>query len=112
RLEPICGFEWRGVDAHVELMEAPPRHARHRPKTRRDGDWHPISVAPFGRDLQLAVIDYGAHALLFPRTLLLKVGSPPRFDNVATIAAPSNQIRAVHSCSCSRSARRGGSAPM
>ena len=29
--------------------------------------WQPISTAPFGRDLEVAVIDYdGAHALVFP----------------------------------------------
>lgn len=29
--------------------------------------WQPIASAPFGRDLQLAVIDRdGAHALVFP----------------------------------------------
>jgi hypothetical protein len=30
-------------------------------------DWHPISSAPFDRDLELAVIDRdGPHALVFP----------------------------------------------
>jgi hypothetical protein len=30
-------------------------------------DWQPISTAPFGQDLELAVIDYdGPHALAFP----------------------------------------------
>jgi hypothetical protein len=29
--------------------------------------WHPISSAPFNRDLELAVIDHnGTHALVFP----------------------------------------------
>lgn len=29
--------------------------------------WHPISTAPFDRDLELAVLDReGAHALVFP----------------------------------------------
>lgn len=33
----------------------------------RDLVWHPISTAPFDRDLQLAVLDpEGAHALVFP----------------------------------------------
>ena len=30
-------------------------------------DWHPISTAPFNRDLQLSVIENGeAYALVFP----------------------------------------------
>lgn len=30
-------------------------------------DWQPISIAPFDRDLELAVIGYdGVHALAFP----------------------------------------------
>jgi hypothetical protein len=30
-------------------------------------DWHPISTAPFGRDLQVSVIEQGeVHALVFP----------------------------------------------
>lgn len=30
-------------------------------------DWQPISIAPFDRDLELAVINYdGVHALAFP----------------------------------------------
>lgn len=29
--------------------------------------WHPISTAPFDRDLELAVLDHdGAHPLVFP----------------------------------------------
>jgi hypothetical protein len=29
-------------------------------------NWEPIASAPFGRDLELAVLDYdGAHALVF-----------------------------------------------
>lgn len=30
-------------------------------------EWKPVTTAPFGRDLELAVIDYnGTHALVFP----------------------------------------------
>jgi hypothetical protein len=30
-------------------------------------EWQPIAIAPFDRDLELAVIDYdGPHALVFP----------------------------------------------
>ena len=33
----------------------------------RDNEWQPISTAPFDRDLELAVINYGGvHALVFP----------------------------------------------
>jgi len=29
--------------------------------------WHPISTAPFDRDLELAIIDaHGVHAIMFP----------------------------------------------
>jgi len=32
-----------------------------------DGQWLPISTAPFNRDLELSVINYdGTHALVFP----------------------------------------------
>ena len=37
------------------------------PSSGGDGEWRPISTAPFDRDLTLAVIGYdGAHALVFP----------------------------------------------
>jgi hypothetical protein len=37
------------------------------PWSNKDGEWRPVSAAPFGRDLALAVIDYdGVHALVFP----------------------------------------------
>lgn len=33
----------------------------------KDGEWQPISTAPFDRELVLAVIDYdGVHSLVFP----------------------------------------------
>ena len=33
----------------------------------RGSEWQPISTAPFDRDLELAVINYGGvHALVFP----------------------------------------------
>lgn len=32
-----------------------------------DTDWHPVSIAPFDRDLELAVVEAGdAHALVVP----------------------------------------------
>jgi len=38
-----------------------------RPPLGDDREWHPISTAPFDRDLELAVINYhGTHALVFP----------------------------------------------
>jgi hypothetical protein len=38
-----------------------------RPPLKEDGEWQPVSSAPFDRDLELAVIDYGgAHRLVFP----------------------------------------------
>jgi len=39
-------------------MAKPPSH---------DREWHPISTAPFDRDIEIAHINYGgAHALVFP----------------------------------------------
>ena len=39
-------------------MAKPPSH---------DREWHPISTAPFDRDIEIAYINYGgAHALVFP----------------------------------------------
>ena len=29
-------------------------------------NWRPIDTAPFGRDLQLSVVEQGTHALVFP----------------------------------------------
>ena len=48
-------------------------------------DWKPISIAPFDRDLELAVIDRdGPHALVFPcRRILggwIKVESKEQID--------------------------------
>jgi len=38
-----------------------------------DGEWQPIATAPFDRDLELAVIDYGeAHVLVFPCRRVLR----------------------------------------
>jgi hypothetical protein len=47
--------------------------------------WKPISISPFGRELELAVIDGdGIHALVFPcrRTLTgwMRVGTKDRVD--------------------------------
>jgi len=34
---------------------------------RNEGQWQPVSTAPFGCDLELAVVDYdGVHTLVFP----------------------------------------------
>lgn len=51
----------------------------------RDGQWQPISTAPFGRDLELSVISYnGTHTLVFPcRRILggwLKAETKGRID--------------------------------
>ncbi len=36
-------------------------------------DWQPITIAPFDRDLELAVINHkGAHALVFPCRRILR----------------------------------------
>jgi hypothetical protein len=37
------------------------------PPTQAAREWHPVSTAPFDRDLELAVVDDdGEHALVFP----------------------------------------------
>ena len=56
-----------------------------KPPLRADGEWKPISSAPFDCDLELAVHNYdGVHALVFPcRRILdgwLKAGTRERLD--------------------------------
>jgi hypothetical protein len=39
----------------------------------RDGEWQRVSVAPFDRDIELAVINYnGTHAIVFPCRHILR----------------------------------------
>jgi hypothetical protein len=49
------------------LILDPDQQERSKAAYRNGMDWQPISIAPFDRDLELAVIDQdGPHVLVFP----------------------------------------------